>query len=742
MFRFVPPAGSPLRIKQVLDCVRAALPPSGHAEEHLRTIAGRLRVKHVFGMSSGRGALWLALRSLYRLRPDRDVVAVPAYTCFSVPAAIVRAGLKIYPVEVDPRTLDFDPASIAALPEKRLLCIIPCNLFGFPNDISVVRKAAVQRGGYVVDDAAQALGSTRHGQRVGARGDVGIYSLGRGKSVGSLGGGLLVTDSDEIAAAIRSESAALVDAGATNGGALLLKMFAYSLLLNPRLFWIPNSLPFLKLGATEFEPSFPAGGMHPLSSALLGPLLDELDEINRVRRENAKAMTDGMCGSSIFAFPTAGAGSRPTFVRLPVFTRDQATRDRAVALLRDAGIGATAFYPSAICDIPGIDKHMSERNLHCTQAEQLSERLFTLPAHPFVQARDIERILEILNSLQGKHRFGMTVGASPDELKPDLTIASPCADKKSAGSGSGPRVSVIIPTYNAAEMVGEAIESVLAQTYSDFEIVVIDDGSTDHTEGTVRRFGDRVRYFKQENRGVSAARNAGIERSLGQYIAFLDSDDLWWPEKLAEEIPLFDADPKLGLVYCDWAVASGESVLQSSYHKDLRPARGYVFDELVQRGFILTSGVVVRRECLSDVGNFDKSLSVAEDYDLWLRISYRWKVGLVDKCLFTKRRWNGSLSSRLTETAANRIVLFRRILSNLPDLTPPRRRLVRHQVSLSYWDLGYDHFDRLSFPEARKNFRSSLLYDWTNVKALGYLTASCLPISLVRAVRTVKRAHA
>jgi perosamine synthetase len=384
---------------QILNCVRSTIPSNGHARERLQAVGARLEVKHIFGTSSGRAALWLALRSLHRIHPDREVVAVPAYTCFSVPAAIVRAGLKIYPVEIDPKTLDFDTEQLAAVPEEKLLCIVPCNLFGFPNDISAVRNAARAKGAYVIDDAAQALGSTRDGKLAGTLGNVGIYSLGRGKSVGSVAGGLLVTDSDEIAATIQSEGKNLVASGTAEGGSLLLKMISYSLLLHPRLFWIPNSLPFLKLGTTEFEPSFSARGIHPLSLALLQLLQDDLDGVNQVRRRNAKAITNTLRGSRNFEFPTPGASSQPTFLRLPVVARDHATRDLAVAQLRDAGIGATAFYPSAICDIPGIEQHISRRNFHRVQAEELARRLLTLPVHPFVTPQDIDRMVEVLVTL-------------------------------------------------------------------------------------------------------------------------------------------------------------------------------------------------------------------------------------------------------------------------------------------------------------------------------------------------------
>jgi glycosyltransferase involved in cell wall biosynthesis len=270
--------------------------------------------------------------------------------------------------------------------------------------------------------------------------------------------------------------------------------------------------------------------------------------------------------------------------------------------------------------------------------------------------------------------------------------------------------------------------------------VVMDDGSRDDTESVVRQFGDQVCYFKQENQGVSAARNAAIKKSRGEYVAFLDSDDLWLPEKLAQQVPLFESDPKLGLVYSDWSVVSGEEVLQSSYLKDLPAASGYVFDALIQSGFILTSGVLLRRACLDDVGDFDKSLAIAQDYDLWLRISYKWKVQLIPTCLFTKRSCEGSLSTNLTKTALERIALFQKTLKELPGMSPRSKKLVREQLALNYWDVGYDQFDGFSFREARKNFFSSLSYNWTNTKALAYLAATYLPASLVRAARATKRA--
>src|SRR5712692_2507522 len=305
---------------------------------------------------------------------------------------------------------------------------------------------------------------------------------------------------------------------------------------------------------------------------------------------------------------------------------------------------------------------------------------------------------------------------------------------------SMPTVSVVIPTYNSAALLREAIQSVLSQTYSDLEVVVVDDGSDDNTESVVHSFGDRVSYVKQDNKGAGAARNHGIKRSRGKYVAFLDADDLWLPGKLAEQIPLLDQDPEIGLVYSDWSVVPERGEVEPSYLRNRPAASGYVFDDLVQCGFILVSGTVVRRSCLADVGYFDETLSIAQDYDLWLRICYRWKVALVNKSLAIKRNRDGNLSSNLPKTGAERILLFEKALKEFSDMTPRSRRLVRRQLALNYWDIGYHYFERMSLKEARKNFMSSLSHDWTNGRALGYLAASYLPAPVLRVARVVKRA--
>jgi dTDP-4-amino-4,6-dideoxygalactose transaminase len=397
MFRFVAPAGAAPDLSKILRGMRATLGPNGLMDEGLRAVRSQFQVRHAWGISSGRAALTLILRALGRLEPRRSIVAVPAYTCFTVAASVIRAGLKLYPVEIDPETLDFDFSELRSLPEGKVLCIVTSNLFGLMNDAASLCEIARAKGAFVVDDAAQAMGAFQDGQYAGMRGDAGFYSLGRGKALASLEGGLIVTNSSAIASAIEAETRDLPSASAAHSAWLGLEMLGYRILLAPRLYWIPNGLPFLKLGMTEFDPHFQLGPLPRLSMALLPAWLAELAEINEIRRRNAAALSRAIEHSALFRTPRPKGDCQPTYIRFPVIARDRGTRDAAVARLRAAGFGASSFYPSAICDIPDIEERMAPVDFHRAQAEALAQRLFTLPDHPLVSPADLERMVDILN---------------------------------------------------------------------------------------------------------------------------------------------------------------------------------------------------------------------------------------------------------------------------------------------------------------------------------------------------------
>lgn len=196
------------------------------------------------------------------------------------------------------------------------------------------------------------------------------------------------------------------------------------------------------------------------------------------------------------------------------------------------------------------------------------------------------------------------------------------------------KVSVIIPTYNRAEFLRRAIDSVLGQTYQEFELLVIDDGSTDTTHEIVTAYRKRITYIFQKNQGVSSTRNLGIQSSRGELLAFLDSDDVWLPEKLERQVVVMDQHPELQLCHADeiW-IRRGVRVNPKKKHKKYG---GYIFPYCLPLCVISPSSVMIRRTLFEKVGYFDERLPACEDYDLWLRITKEYPVYFIEEPLLIK----------------------------------------------------------------------------------------------------------
>ena len=200
------------------------------------------------------------------------------------------------------------------------------------------------------------------------------------------------------------------------------------------------------------------------------------------------------------------------------------------------------------------------------------------------------------------------------------------------------RVSVVIPTYNRSMIVVNAISSVIAQTYKNIEILVVDDGSTDDTAERLSCFGSRIRYIKKENGGVSSARNQGIKMASGELIAFLDSDDEWLPEKTEKQVKYLNKRPDFGMVICDCLFFDQNGhYIRKSNRRLVLPKDGYVSHDVLMYPSLIPSTAIIRKNVLMDVGLFDETLITAEDLDLHLKISAKYKIGLIEdhlvKCI-------------------------------------------------------------------------------------------------------------
>jgi glycosyltransferase involved in cell wall biosynthesis len=211
-----------------------------------------------------------------------------------------------------------------------------------------------------------------------------------------------------------------------------------------------------------------------------------------------------------------------------------------------------------------------------------------------------------------------------------------------------PRVSVIIPSYNRADLVREAVESVLAQTYRDFEIIVADDGSTDHTAEIMMQFGAAVTYLLLPHKGQPAAtRNSGLRAARGEFVAFLDSDDMFLPDKLAVQAAALESHPEVGMVYSNGRFFRDNPARPTGYVQDGLPTPSrQVFAELLRGNFLAPAVVLIRHSCLDRVGLFDErpDFLAVEDYDLWLRIAAQFQVLYVPGEVAAIRRHQQSIS--------------------------------------------------------------------------------------------------
>jgi GT2 family glycosyltransferase len=251
-----------------------------------------------------------------------------------------------------------------------------------------------------------------------------------------------------------------------------------------------------------------------------------------------------------------------------------------------------------------------------------------------------------------------------------------------------PQVSVIIPTYNRANLIGETLDSVLAQTYHNFEIIVVDDGSTDNTPAVISTgYKNLVRYIRQENAGQAAARNAGIRAANGIYVAFLDDDDLWLPHKLAQQMALFEGNSAVRWVYCDAQVFDGTSGQALHNFSQINPPHtGQTAHYLLERNFIASPTPIIRRDIFEKVGYFDESglLRQREDWDMWLRLAADYSVSYVSEVLARYRVHLGSVTQ--TESAdvmyQSRAAVIERAVAFAPQVYGPVRAQAMAALSL------------------------------------------------------------
>jgi len=258
-----------------------------------------------------------------------------------------------------------------------------------------------------------------------------------------------------------------------------------------------------------------------------------------------------------------------------------------------------------------------------------------------------------------------------------------------------PKVSVIIPTYNRVNYICEAIDSVLNQSFKDYEIIVIDDGSLDNTKKVLAKYDGKIRYFYQKNEGISSARNKGIKEAKGEYIAFLDSDDFWMKEKLEIQADILDRSSDIALTYC-----YAKRIDTNNRELDIKPSIPAIKAADFLRDARIPMTVMFRKNCLSDVGLFDERIKVGEDTDMWLRFSIKNKINFLEKRLAVIRTHDSNISDNYEEMYLGKIKIIQKLLSNEIQNDFSRNEL-RDLLAKSYYNLS-----RVYYRET-KDFESS-----------------------------------
>ncbi len=273
-----------------------------------------------------------------------------------------------------------------------------------------------------------------------------------------------------------------------------------------------------------------------------------------------------------------------------------------------------------------------------------------------------------------------------------------------------PTVSVIIPTYNRAHLIREALESVFSQTYRDYEVIVVDDGSTDNTREILASYRDRIHIVWQENQGISAARNRGILLARGKYLAFLDSDDRWLPEKLERQVSYLDQNSYMGLVSSHlWRYEIGKEKERERVPRSI----GRSFGELVTGpNFIDTSTVVIRKRCIEVVGNFDESMPAAEDWELWVRIAKRFGIHCMEDIL-AEHRWHPANTTKdMTKVYEGYWKFYKKVLRLHRTLLPNIRYFKDRKAFFQYL-LGTTYLKQKKMHKALYHIAGALKGEWS-----------------------------
>lgn len=395
---YLAPAGTVMSLGEIARGFGRGLFVERARQQLIDALRRNSDLTHCWPVSSGRAAMTLALQAMraFANDPERDEVLIPAYTCYSVPASIARAGLRPRLCDVDPHTLGMDPHALDKSDFSRVLAVISANLYGIPNALPEIEAIARRRGILMLDDSAQSLGARYGARAVGAYGDAGLYSFDKGKIICTIQGGAIVSNNAALAAHIDALLRDLPDSTLTETLMNCAKLPVYALCLPPAMYGVVRRLPFLGLGRTEYETRYPIAQLSRPQTGVAAELSGRLDALNQQRRRNAAGIAKALQGVSGIALPAIATDAVPVYARFPMRILDPAARDNVVRTLDDAGIGATTSYPRSLADVPEVVATLRSPQAPMPGARAIAAQIVTLPTHGYCPPDLGERVRSIL----------------------------------------------------------------------------------------------------------------------------------------------------------------------------------------------------------------------------------------------------------------------------------------------------------------------------------------------------------
>ncbi len=380
--RTIPPVAAPISLTEFLSGLRGLSGKKG-VDSLTEELKSYFSVDHIFLTNSGKAGLYVILSALKSLGRRRKVI-VPSYTCFSVPSAVLLAGLDLEVCDIDLDTLDYNFSLLEEKIDEKTLCIVQNHLFGIPADLNRTKELIKGRGIFLVEDGAQAMGARCGEELAGTMGDVGFFSLGRGKPITSGTGGVILTGSGEIGKAVEEAYGSVRDEPLLS---TLMNLFAVKMMLfflHPSLYWIPAGLPFLGLGETRFYESFDVYRFEGSRAGLLKNWREKLERFHRGRVEKANYIGERLKP----LFPSTDRLKNIPCLRYPLILKSGAHKDEVCRRAKEEGLGISPMYPSSLGALKELRNFVDLKE--CRVGERAAERLVTLPTHTLQREGDIE----------------------------------------------------------------------------------------------------------------------------------------------------------------------------------------------------------------------------------------------------------------------------------------------------------------------------------------------------------------